>query len=423
MIQRRLLILSLLFSTQSLLHAQHLILAGENSMKLNYENFKDKKIVFNRAEGDWYAKADDAHGTISLFAPFDSRLLRLDLEWDGKGSPYTINDDSYHARKGSFWITLPDKDVYGDGLSSTPEELRLTVTKIDPLNVSFSVEGTVKEDGKDVDVSGSFKLKKSAVISLRTANYHDCDNIIYDKLTGAENRSPSECEVKFDMDVKTAFSEAFEKAINVLVEKRHFKLRSITELVPIEGAYRGTEKYPSRLGTFSAELQLDPESEEGKEWYKKMNDASEEIKAAGPSPQLMEKLMKLGYTMKANTEIYIVASINSEGGGQGDYKSEHKLLQLPGAVFAVQGSHVQARSGGGIDNSLDVTSFYMGRWKPGTIQKDSDGGSQATTVGYFDKSASLLSVQNISVRLECSAELANEIIQNIDMQKLKSVLR
>jgi hypothetical protein len=406
--------------------AQPLNLTGENYLLLNGERFKNQKIVFKKAEGEWFVKGSDTHGDLTMVTPFEGRDLRFNLEWDSADEMITY-DVRHQQRKGEFYIALEDKAVYGDGLSTGPDgedEVRVSVTKVDDVSVSLKLTGTITQGHEKIKVDGLINLGRPPVKKITSAMYKDCDNVLYDRLPGAEDRSTTDCEKKFDLDVKTKFSQALEKAISNL-QSQHWLIKSITEVKPDIEVHRGSEKYMTYLGQYSVELQLDPASEEGQGWYKKMKDAMDEISNNASNANYKpdnNKFMKIAYEVKNNTNIFIVVYPNSEVGNIGDYTNQHKVLQLPGAVYVQQASYSGARSGGGIDNALDVTTAFFGRWKPGKTEVDSDGGSSTNVGGYYDKAASHLSVQNIRIRIEASHVLANQILKDLDVQKILSAL-
>ena len=100
-------------------NAQTLVLAGDNHLTLDGERFNNKKILFTKAEGDWFTKENDAHGTITFYATYDNRQLLIQLEWDGK-EPTPITDETRHKQRvGEFMMTLPDMNEMIRDLNGT----------------------------------------------------------------------------------------------------------------------------------------------------------------------------------------------------------------------------------------------------------------------------------------------------------------
>ena len=64
----------------------------------------------------------------------------------------------------------------------------------------------------------------------------------------------------------------------------------------------------------------------------------------------------------------------------------------------------------------------MGNWKAPVIVKDRNGGETINVMPVIVKSATTLSVKNITIRIECNSELAEQILKGIDFSKLTSLL-
>src|ERR1035437_8848680 len=92
-----------------------------------------------------------------------------------------------------------------------------------------------------------------------SATFKDCDNIVNDKLIGAQNRSPTDCEVKYDLAVKFVFQQAFEKVLSDL-QNNFWLVKKITALDPVTGVPRASDN-SSYLGDYDIELQIDPNSD------------------------------------------------------------------------------------------------------------------------------------------------------------------
>jgi len=205
-------------------HAQTLSLSGDNFITLDGERFKKQKIVFASADGDWFATAGDSHGTIFFAASFVQRKLQLYIEWDGREETHTITSEIRHqSRKGEFMVTMPDKDVYGDGLNAYPiddDDIKIIIHSIDDTKVGAELTGTITQGNEKIKVHGFFNVKKMPTVALEkkivTSSYKNYDNVVHDKLTGAENRSTSESEAQYDLDVRRALHDAFEPVLTSL---------------------------------------------------------------------------------------------------------------------------------------------------------------------------------------------------------------
>lgn len=124
--------------------------SGENDLTLSGERFKDQKIIFTKAIGDWYSTVKDGHGTIEFRAPYQGRDIIMNIEWDGSNDPHLVNNEIRHngKREGEFIITMQDKDTYGDGLNaytSEEDEIKISISKIDDMNVSGRITGMITQ--------------------------------------------------------------------------------------------------------------------------------------------------------------------------------------------------------------------------------------------------------------------------------------
>src|SRR5207253_7504867 len=144
----------------------------------NGGKFNNQKFSFTKAEGDWFALANDAHATIMFSTTFDKRLLQFGIEWDGKESTHAITDEIRHngLRTGDFFLSLPDKEVYGDGINAYPsgeQQVTIEVLKISDTEVVGKITGYITSNSDAVEVTGVFNLKKPAAKPKTTSKYRD----------------------------------------------------------------------------------------------------------------------------------------------------------------------------------------------------------------------------------------------------------
>jgi hypothetical protein len=403
-------------------------LSGENSVVLNGHGFVNKKIAFTSASADWYVTENDGHGTILLKGPFDSRNVMLNLEWDGKKEQYVINDETRHdsRRMGDFTLTMPDKDVYGDGLNAYPSGDQEVIIKIDRVTtdrVIGTISGVISQNNDKISVTGQFGLMRKPVIqkSSTSATFKEYDNVIHDKLIGAQFRSPTESEVKYDLSVKSMFLDAF-KPVTEFLAGKSWTISTSTDLTPSTGMPRSylNDQWPA----FELKMQMDHSAAAYQEYVKRSEELSAEMTKHADDDQfkpLMEKAKQLGYMTKGATIINITGQINSDGNRLSNYKGDIKVLTVPGIDYVIQIPHARALGGGGEENSLDVTQLFLGIWKS-SIKKDADGSQDIVVTPNNKKNVDHLSVKNVVIRIECSRELAEEVIRTMDLQKLKAIL-
>jgi hypothetical protein len=412
-----------------LLQAQKI--TGEAIFVLNGERFSNSKLVFNAGTGDWFATPNDAHVTLTLETSYDGRRLFVDLEWDGKEEPHIINTEVMHNGRatGNFLMRMDDKESYGDGLNSNTSEddqLQIIMEQIDDMNLVASISGTITEDRKKVKVSGKMNLKKTVPSKkIVTASYKTYDNVVHDKLFMAEDRSPTEAERKFDLAVRQMISESFEKVIEEFTNK-NWVLEKETPVHEIYGIYRGTEKNfydmsVSTGGNFDIHLQLDPQSDQGRNWRQRYDSLNEEFQKDPFKKGNMDRATLFGKEMHGATDISIEILINSFNAARNNFSTMHQVNMMQPGVVTVYLQDAQAGTGGGKDDSNPVFCVFMGNWSVPRFAKDDEGGEVFSSGASFNKSASKLSVQTISIYINCNQSLAKEILKNIDFEKLKSL--
>src|ERR1035437_5253150 len=384
---------------------------GENYIEISSLKIKKQRIEFNKITADWFVTANDSHCSITFKGPFDTRELTLAIEWSGKKDAYVITNETSHAgdRSGDFLLSAPDKDTYGDGLGAQPtgdQQVVVKVEKITDENISGNISGLIS-DGKDViKINGHFSLAKKAAkptAKSTSLTFKDCDNVIHDKLTGAQDRSPTDCEVKYDLEVKSGF------------QNNHWLVTKITALDPGTGVPRAFDN-SSFWGDYNIELEVGPENDQ----YASYNKSYQELLNGGS--QDIKKIQDFMKQMNGAIRIKIYARVNSTYSSITIFNGGHKMLKAPGAAYVIQSSYVQAGGGGGIDDSINADFIYMGNWKAPVIVKDSDGGETIKVMPIIVKSATNLSVKNVTIRIECNSELAEQILKGIDLSKLTSLL-
>ena len=408
--------------------AQSLTLIGENYLLLNGERFKDQKISFTKAGGDWFATNNDSHGTIEFGAAYAGRNLTLDIEWDGKDEVHVITNEVRHQeRKGDFIISMNDKNVYGDGLNAYPagdEEIRIIIRSIDDGKVNGELSGSIMQGNEKVKVTGVFNLKKTIIPTdskkIVTAVYKNCDNVVHDKLSGASSRSPSECEALYDLDVRTAIHNAFSAVIKRL-EKEGWKVNEQTDLSPLTGVGRGSEKDIFNT-TYDVKLSATPGSASFAVYQQKLSALNEKANN-NFSKETIEEYRKVGHEMRGATQIAISVSVNNHSAGFSNFKYGAKLSSLPDNIYKIQSPSVQPKTIADGDESKDVTFLLIGKWKQPVIERSGSDGEQVKTTASINPSLSHLSAQNIIIKIECNQSLADEIIKDVLMGRLQGILK
>lgn len=411
---------------------RNIALAGENYLILNGGKFRNARIVFAKADGDWFVTGNDAHSTLTLYSTYDNRQMRFDLEWDGKNETAIITNEKRHASPQAyeFLVTLPDKEVYGDGLIAYPdgdEKMILSAIKMDDMAVVATISGNISNRRDHIKVNGIISLKKTITgKTATTSSYKDCDNVIHDKLIGAENRSPTDCEVKFDLDVRRAVHDAFEPLINHFT-KETWRLENETPVKPITGVGRGTEKNffnPgfSDGGNYAIHLVMDEASSSYRKWYDQYNAIMEDLKRDPTKAGNVDKLTSFGVEEKGATQINIHVFVNQFSTAATNFSSMHMIERPEGASRFIYLKNEQAATGGGKENSGNAAWLYIGKWGEPKFEKFDDGSEQVSMTAIINKTAPHLSVQAIAIKIEANDELANRVLTLVDIHKLDSLI-
>jgi hypothetical protein len=404
-------------------------LAAENYIVLNGGKFTNQKFSFTKAEGDWFAISNDAHATILFSATVDKRLLQFAIEWDGTGVTHAITDEVRHngLRTGDFLLSLPDKEVYGDGINASPvgeQQVTIEVVKINDTEVAGKISGSITSNNDAVEVTGVFNLKRAATKAKSTSKYKDYDNVIHDKLTGAENRSPSQSEAMFDLDSRKAITEALAPLITSL-QAKDWSITEQTKLDPLTGVQRESE---TRLFNviYHLNLQLSPGAPLAATYKQQVNELNDQMQknyASGKdNAPLRAKYAILSREMNGALNIQVSFFGNAESAGLNTYRHPVRISRLANGSWCIYGESASSLTGGGEDNAVTATVVLLGNWKQLTSEKFDDGGEGARFKAVLNPAASKLQMQNLVIRIESNNELAQEIIKQMDFSRLISLI-
>lgn len=268
-------------------------------------------------------------------------------------------------------------------------------------------------------VDGTFNLKKiTPSKKLVNSSYKDCDNVVHDKLSGAEGRSPSECEAKYDLDVRTVIHDAIPAAIEKL-QKDGWEIQNQTDLMPLFIVGRGSEKDIFKTD-YNVSLQASPTSAVYTSYQKKFSDYSQKVSSGNKED--INAFMNFAREMNAGIKADISFSVNNHGMSFGNFKGGANVTRLSSGIYKIESPYVQARTGGGPESSVDGTFLLIGNWKQPVIKNLGEGEQEVSATAILSPSLSHLAAQNIFIRIECNHALADEIIRNIDLQKLQTLL-
>jgi len=392
---------------------------SESTITLDGGAFHHETFVLPRVTGDWFATAGDAHASITLLTAAGGHPVELDLQWDGPQAGHVITGGSNSDMGGraTCYLKMTGAAPYNHGAQPyDTDAITITVTAIDALTIKASIAGTVTGDAK-VAITGTIAIHRNAAPApVLTGGSADCDRVVHDKLVGAQNRSPSECEVRFDALVRQAEHTAFAGVIAALAEE-HWVVRTETAVAPTQGVGRHTQEHLYSPDNYDLSLALDPKSDAAQAYVKRLKDLYATTgKSDGPPWVAMREA-------QADGLITVSVHVNVLSYGFASFVAAHTVLQVPGAAYALASSQVQSASGGGPEGAVPLKTFiYLGKWAPATFEKSSSGSERARTKSTADPAAPVLSVQAFVIAIECNAALRDAVLKHMDFAPLRSLL-
>ena len=269
-----------------------------------------------------------------------------------------------------------------------------------------------------------------------TGTFGNCDPQIHDQLVGAEWRSPSDCEVKFDAYARKGLTAALQPVIDNLTAHEwgvtgEVELQSLTSIPRhTEGkAFQLAEQQMHQGGAFFITLGLDKNSPIFAQYDQPVQTAMAQFGAALKSMNPADgeaAQAALTAATKAeveHTEIHLSVSINLSGVGISTFKGGQTVWQLPSGGFAVSAPFVQAPTGGDESAAQAVTYVFLGPFTPPAAAGPGTGGENIQVKGSLSPApAKLLSVQNVCIRIQTGTDLAKQVIQLIDWNAIKGLM-
>ncbi len=245
----------------------------------------------------------------------------------------------------------------------------------------------------------------------------NCNNTVENKISpDATDRSPSECEIEFDRKVKTALLNAFQKTMSNFPAKDW--IISDTAVEELKEVAKGTEQAFFRI-SYNFKIDLSPQSSAYREWYEKYQVQLDEMK--NPKDDSHKKFADFLYRMNNAIHIRFFVQVNTVSHSFYFINGGQQVLTIPGAAYAVRGPKVAALTGGGEENAIDAGLILFGNQKP-ELKEDPGGGSSLYQLNNFPKNVSHLTVQNISIRIECNDQLLEKILKEVDFKAIAALV-
>lgn len=266
---------------------------------------------------------------------------------------------------------------------------------------------------------------------LMSGTFGDCDPHIVDQLVGAEWRSPSECEVKFDSYVLAGLVPVVAPVVSAMKAAGWAETKQ-PRLEPIDAIPRHSEKKPFELvnrggGAFAYAFALGQSSPEHQRLDQVALDAMQKAMgqvlkggAAGP-PGSMEAAQEAARALQEGTMLDVSIVINDSNFAVGNFKGGHTVRPLPGGGFSIEVPYAQPPTGGGEDAAVRVTYVLLGAWGAPPASA-TGGGDETVSVKGMLNPAKLLVVQNVLVRIQGGQQQTQNVMRLMDWNALRALI-
>ncbi|MGD0829571.1 MAG: hypothetical protein ABR907_01425 [Terracidiphilus sp.] len=418
--------------------AQHIAAASESTLTISGAGIPTETYHLAQVYGDWFATATDATAHLTMRTVSGTHQAQLGIAWDGKGLMQTITAAKNNDIGGKFFFSL---NLTGAGAYGQSAQLRgsdlitVTITRMDSLTLEGSFVGTVT-GSSPLKIAGAIKLHRDAPAEKPTGTFGNCDPRIYDKLAGAEWRSPSECEVNFDAYVRKELTVALAPVIAGLAA-HGWSVTSKVEGQSLTSIPRHTETRPFQLteqqmhqgGVFYVSLALDKNSPDYAQYDQPVQAAMQRFGAALKSMNAAQMaaaqaaLQDASRAQEEHTTIGIRVGINEASVGISNFKGGHTVTPLSGGGFAVSAPYVQPATGGDVSGAQRVTYVFLGAFTPPAPSGPGTADENIQVKGALSLApAKLLAVQNIHIRIQTGTNLAQQIVKLIDWNALRLLM-
>jgi len=414
-------------------------IVSTSQISLNGGGLPGESLSLPVVHGDWFATEKDAHANLDLESAPGPTRITLQMQWDGKAATQTINADNNSTSTGagrSTFYVMVSKDGRSDAASPRHDDaVTLTITRMDESTLEARLSGTVTGDGP-IQLQGTISLRRAGTRKmLASGTYRDCDPTVYEKMVGAEDRSASECESKFDAHVRETLLQAFAPVVSGLTAGS-WTVDKSPKMGPVTQMARHTESKPYQLnstfqGAFAMELALSPDSPAFQRTMQAYQEAMDKMKqqvadqmknGGARNPQAAQQMAQSIAALADNSKIRISVVINFGSIGVVNFKGAHTVDPLPGGGSVVFVPGAQPSTGGGPDAGEAMTWVLLGSWA--TVQSRSLGadGEHLDVKGGMSPAKPPLAVQNVWVRIRTSKELAAQVIAKTDWEKIRGLV-
>ena len=414
-----------------LLHALSAAAAvtSTSSLVVDGGDFHKTSLALTTLRGDWFVTAKDASVTFTLSTAPGPNAARLEIAWNGVAPQQTITAQSNTLVGGeaTFFLFLPGTNCK----PARDEAVAIKIATLTSLDINAHLSGAISCNGKPgVTLDGAIRVHRDTAPAPQLSGaYVDCDPVIRDKLTGAEYRSPSDCEIKFVADLRRTIFKALQPAFDALM-KNGWILEPLPLEKPVTGVGRKIAQSPFRPdfttnNRLQFRLRLNPASAEAQRYQQAINDVTARMgdvlksQNAAAAGQLQKDMERAGREQAGATSIKIGVNVNYPMAGESNFSTQHTILQQPGTTYAIHMAEAQPPAGGA--SGEEASFLYLGAWSA-PVLSNMGAGEALHMNAVFNRAVSTLAVQNISIRIVANAALADAMMKKIDYAALAALL-
>ncbi len=323
---------------------------------------------------------------------------------------------------GEYYVLQMSKE----GDSAVTQVLELTDTN---LKLRIKGTGTLGERRDHGESATQFE----AVINLRRTPFvrlplsrvfgEACDPTLYDRTAGAEFRSVTDCEIKFERHVRHGYADVLQPTIEEF-EKMGWNIFKRPSMEPRTDRGMGRSRHQRALEIGGQlDLELDRRSNEEEAEYREKRQQEVLSKYSGDMDRQVKELMAVQQEIKANDVINISLATNPAVAAADaiSYRKPLTTYPIAGGGFAFGTNDANDNEEGQTRLSPNKTFLYLGPIKQTTV-KNSDGSSTVNIRPVFDAKAPLTAAQAIKITIECKPELAAAVIAKLDIHKLQDLV-
>ena len=387
----------------------------------------------NQVNAEWFVTATDAHATLHMDTGYGTKpRVVLELEWDGKGPVQRIDGAAQHSNApggAGFYLQVDDA-------MAQPEKadvVTVTVSAMDAGTLTATVLGTARTGAGPVRVTGTIRLTRAvAARGAKTTEaaggtFEGCDPVIHDKLAGAEGRSPTECEVKYDLHVRQALARALAPVVQELTAE-HWSETTKPAMGPVTVMARHTEGHPYAIDNAVGarfRMVLDAgagggdSSQAQQARYQRM---AELMKDMAKNQKEIEALSHEAAGSAAESRVEVAVHTNAASMGVANFNLHHTVSALPGGGVVVWVEEAQAETGGGEDAASGEMWVLLGPWGQPVAKALGDGGEQVSAKATLSASRPVMATQTVVVTIRASQGLAQRVIQRVDWGVVRGLM-